>query len=49
MARSRQTVRTDLLRLAERGLLDQYRRGRAFVFSALPDLRDRIADAAETS
>jgi Fic family protein len=43
-----QTARTDLLGLTELGLLDQYKRGRAFVFSAPSDLRERIAVAANT-
>lgn len=37
-----QTARTDLLKLVERGLLEQRRRGRAFVFIAPPDIGDRI-------
>lgn len=37
-----QTARVDLLRLVERGLLEQRKRGRAFVFSAPYDLRERI-------
>ncbi len=37
-----QTARTDLLKLAELGLLDQRKRGRAFVFHAPPDLAERI-------
>ena len=38
-----QTARTDLQRLTERGLLEQRKRGRAFVFRAPDDLRERIA------
>lgn len=41
-----QTARTDLLRLSEQGLLEQRKRGRAFVFRAPGDLRGRIAAAA---
>lgn len=41
-----QTARTDLLSLTELGLLDQFKRGRAFVFSAPQDLADRIAETA---
>jgi Fic family protein len=41
-----QTARTDLQRLTERGLLEQRKRGRAFVFHAPEDLRERIADAS---
>ncbi|WP_092998961.1 Fic family protein [Thiohalomonas denitrificans] len=37
-----QTARTDLLKLAESGLLEQRKRGRAFVFHAPADLGDRI-------
>ncbi|MBI5041775.1 MAG: Fic family protein [Gammaproteobacteria bacterium] len=43
-----QTARTDLLRLTERGLLEQRKRGRAFVFRAPDDLRERITAAAST-
>jgi len=42
-----QTARTDLLQLTERGLLEQRIRGRAFVFRAPDDLRERIAMAAD--
>ena len=41
-----QTARTDLLRLAELGLLDRRKRRRAFVFTAPGDLRERIEAAA---
>ncbi len=41
-----QTARTDLLRLAELGLLDRRKRGRAFVFTAPGGLRERIEAAA---
>ena len=37
-----QTARTDLLDLAQRGLLDQTRAGRAFAFAAPEDLRERL-------
>ena len=40
-----QTSRTDLLRLAQLGLLEQRKRGRAFVFYARPDLVKRIEAA----
>jgi Fic family protein len=42
-----QTARTDLLQLVDLGLLQQYKRGRAFVFSAPQDLRRRIEKAAK--
>ncbi|WP_306590966.1 Fic family protein [Geothrix sp. 21YS21S-4] len=38
-----QTARTDLLQLAELGLLEKIREGRAFVFVALDDLADHIS------
>ncbi len=41
-----QTARTDLLKLAELGLLVQRKRGRAFVFHAPVDLPERIRDAS---
>jgi Fic family protein len=44
-----QTARMDLLRLAERGLLEQHKRGRAFIFSAPYNLRERIVDAVDTT
>lgn len=44
-----QTARTDLLRLVELNLLAQYKRGRAFVFAAPDDLRQRIDAAARSS
>ncbi len=37
-----QTARTDLLRIAQLGLLEQHKRGRTFVFLAPADLRGRI-------
>ncbi len=37
-----QTARTDLLQLVKLKLLQQYKRGRAFVFAAPEDLRQRI-------
>lgn len=43
---SLQTARTDLLHLAELGLLEQRKRGRAFVFFAPPDLQARIESSA---
>lgn len=42
-----QTARTDLLKLAELELLEQRKRGRAFVFFAPPDLGERIAAASQ--
>jgi Fic family protein len=39
---SYQTARTDLLALAELGLLDRGKAGKAFVFLAPPDLRARV-------
>ena len=42
---STQTARTDLLHLAELGLLTQRKRGRAFVFYAPSDLAERIESA----
>lgn len=41
-----QTARTDLLKLAGLGLLEQHKRGRAFVFFAPPDLGERIEAAS---
>jgi hypothetical protein len=41
-----QTARTDLQKLAELGLLEQRKRGRAFVFYAPQDLMKRIGSAA---
>lgn len=41
-----QTARMDLLRLTERGLLDQRKRGRAFVYFAPSDLDQRIRAAS---
>lgn len=42
-----QTARTDLLKLAELGLLEQRKRGRAFVFYAPANLPERIRDATD--
>lgn len=42
-----QTSRTDLLQLVALNLLEQYKRGRAFVFAAPEDLRQRIETAAK--
>lgn len=39
---SYQTARTDLLELAKLNLLEQHKRGRTFVFIALPDLEAQI-------
>lgn len=44
---TQQTARTDLLQLAELGLLDKGKRGRAFVFYGPKNLRARIEQAAE--
>ena len=44
-----QTSRTDLMQLAELGLVAQGKRGRAFVFYAPEDLRSRIEAAAENA
>jgi len=41
-----QTARTDLLKLAGLGLLEQRKRGRAFVFHAPADLPERIRSAS---
>lgn len=41
-----QTARTDLANLTELGLLERRKRGRAFVFFAPPDLRERIQAAS---
>lgn len=41
-----QTSRTDLMKLAELELLEQHKRGRAFVFFAPQDLRERIDTAS---
>lgn len=41
-----QTARTDLLTLAELGLLTREKAGKAFVFTAPPDLAERIAALA---
>ena len=41
-----QTARTDLQKLAELGLLDQRKRGRAFVFVAWSDLAERLRAAS---
>ncbi len=42
-----QTARTDLLDLARRGLLDQMKFGRAFVFGAPEDLSERLKHLTE--
>jgi Fic family protein len=42
-----QTARTDLLALAELQLVERRKRGRAFVFSAQQNLRERIAALAK--
>ena len=44
-----QTARTDLLKLAAAGLLEQRKRGRAFLFRAPDDLRQRIEVTAGNS
>ncbi len=41
---SYQTARTDLLQLAEMRLVDQGKAGKAYVFSAPPDLRQRVGN-----
>lgn len=41
-----QTARTDLVKLAELGLLEQRKRGRAFVFYAWPELGERLRAAS---
>jgi len=43
---TRQTARTDLQHLADAGLVDKGKRGRAFVFYAPEDLRERIRRAS---
>jgi Fic family protein len=40
-----ETARTDLLRLVERGLLEQRRQGRSFVFTPPQDLAERLRGA----
>lgn len=42
-----QTSRTDLIKLVELGLLEQRKRGRAFIFYAPPDLGERIQAASK--
>lgn len=42
-----QTSRTDLLKLTELGMLEQRKRGRAFVFYAPPDLGERIENVCQ--
>ena len=42
-----QTARTDLIKLAQLGLLEQRKRGRAFVFYAPADLTERIEAAGK--
>jgi Fic family protein len=44
---SYQTARTDLLTLAELGLVDRGKSGKAFVFFAPPDLRERLQTLAQ--
>lgn len=46
---SYQTARTDLLSLAEQGLLDQRKRGRAFVFHPAAALQERLSRVADAS
>jgi Fic family protein len=41
---SYETARTDLMRLAEQGLLEQRKQGRAFVFTPSRDLRARLQE-----
>lgn len=41
-----ETARTDLLRLADRGLLERRRQGRGFVFTPAPDLAQRLKQAS---
>jgi Fic family protein len=43
-----QTSRSDLLRLVEFGLLDQRKRGRAFVFYSPDDLSERLRSASQS-
>lgn len=43
-----ETARTDLLRLKDKGLLVRGREGRTHVFSAAPDLGERLAPAGAT-
>lgn len=40
-----ETARTDLQRLADRGLLERRRQGRGFVFTPAPDLAQRLKEA----
>ena len=44
-----QTARTDLLTLADRGLLTTTRAGRKYVFRVPPDLSERVRDAPQAS
>lgn len=44
---SYQTARTDLLDLAGTGLLEQKKKGKAFVFIAPPDLKQRLASVGK--
>jgi Fic family protein len=39
---SYQTARADLISLVEAGLMEQHRQGKAFVFTALPDLDKKL-------
>ena len=41
-----QTARTDLLQLVDLNLLEKFKRGRAFIFAAPEDLRQRVEAAA---
>ena len=43
-----QTARTDLLQLAERGLLERSKVGRTMIFTAPPDLRERLGQQSES-
>lgn len=40
-----ETARTDLLRLADEGLLDRRKQGRSFIFTPAPDLAERLRAA----
>jgi DeoR/GlpR family transcriptional regulator of sugar metabolism len=42
-----ETARTDLLQLAEQGLLEKTTRGRAYVFIVPHDLQDRLSAVAK--
>ena len=43
---SYETARSDLLGLVSAGFLEQHKRGRAFVFNPVPDLRLKLSRAA---